>query len=133
MLKKRQISFTHAILFVLFFCFGLSAWADSSSTIAGSTAAAVQSTQYHAGTVYQGDYISTALYFRYSASQPWMKMGRSNNYLNIVTCSTALARLAAEGQWQGHFGPNGICGSAEEPTLFVLGNRLNYEESLSGQ
>lgn len=134
MLTKNTV-FILGIMFVLFAGFGLSAQADSSSSNTGAAVGmtVVQDNQYHANSIYKGDYIPEALYYRERKTQPWMHASATDNYLLTVKCSKALDRLTVDGRWQGNLNKDGSCGAVAEPTYFVLGNRLNYEDSVSGQ
>lgn len=134
MRTNRPLKLAQKTLFVLMICFGLSTLlyaAQNSTTVGGG--ATVPDNQYHAVIVYKGEYVPTALYYRHRSSQPWMRMSKSDNYQEVVTCANALVKLSFVGQWQGNLNGDGSCGTMIEPATFTLGNRLNYDDSMSGQ
>lgn len=88
-----------------------------------------QDRQYRSDIVYTGEYISMGLYYRHTKNQPWMHVSKSDNYLErAVACPDAKAKLSSEGKWVGNLNSDGSCGTAEEPAVYILGNRLNYDE-----
>jgi len=128
MRSNRSINLTLSTILVLMICFGLSTQANADQT----NSQKARGNQYRSDIVYKGEYIPSALYYRSRKSQPWMRMSKSDNYRESVTCSRALAWLATEGQWLGHLNQDGSCGTPIEPSTFTLGNRLNYDDSISG-
>jgi hypothetical protein len=134
-MSTKRIVFVQLGILVLFISFGFSAQADTTAnnTAAGKSVIVVQDGLYHPEIQYKGDYITTALYYRHTKRQPWMRMSKSDNYLDSVVCFSALAKLGTDGRWQGNLNNNGSCGTVAEPAWFVLGNRLNYEESIIAQ
>jgi len=128
MRTKKPIDLTLKTIFALMICFGLSAPVNAAS----DNSQKVRGNQYRSDIVYKGEYTPSALYYRSRKSQPWMRRSQSDNYLESVTCSRALAMLATEGQWLGNLNRDGSCGTPIEPSTFILGNRLNYDDSISG-
>ncbi len=129
MRTDRSINLMLSTMLVLMICFGLSTQVNAAQNDSGKA----RGNQYRSDIVYKGEYIPTALYYRSRKTQPWMRMSNSDNYLESVTCSHALAMLATRGQWLGNLNRDGSCGTVIEPTTFMLGNRLNYDDSISGQ
>ncbi|MDD2542045.1 MAG: hypothetical protein PHH28_13505 [Desulfuromonadaceae bacterium] len=126
---NRPTKLAHkALLFT--FIFGFSFLMLLYAAQKSDAATNVQDNQYQANHLYKGKYISSVLYFRYSKAQPWMRMSNSDNYLEVVACRSALLKINAEGAWAGHINRDGTCGSVVEPTMFVLGNRLNFNDDL---
>ncbi|MDD2273470.1 MAG: hypothetical protein PHP95_05300 [Desulfuromonadaceae bacterium] len=117
-----------ALLFT--FIFGFSLFMLLYAAQKSDAATSVQGNQYQANHMYKGKYISSVLYFRNSKTEPWMRMSNSDNYLDVVTCRSALLKIKTEGLWAGHFNRDGSCGTMAEPTTFVLGNRLNLNDDL---
>lgn len=79
--------------------------------------------------LYPGDYQADALLFRNPGSMVWQRIPRLDS-LRQVSCRDALDHLKSEGKWQGHLRPGGSCGSLAEPSDWIMGNRLNYEDAL---
>jgi len=125
---NSPIDLTLKVMLVLMICFGLSTPVSAAS----NNSEKARGNQYRSDIVYKGEYTPTALYYRSRESQPWMRRSKSDNYLESVTCSRALAMLATEGQWLGNLNRDGSCGTPIEPSTFMLGNRLNYDDSISG-
>lgn len=80
---------------------------------------------------YAGSYTPKALFFKNPGSLYWQRV--ADNYLKRVKCSDAIDHLRRTGLWKGHLGQDGSCGPLDEPSDWALGNRLNYEEMLSGE
>lgn len=89
--------------------------------------------QYFADVLYKGEYIPTALFYRNEKTEPWMRMSKSDNYREVVTCKPALIKLETVGQWMGYLKQDGSCGPEAEPATFKTGNRLNFDDSMVGQ
>lgn len=85
---------------------------------------------YVPGSDYKGEFIQSRIYYRNPGSAVWRRMSVSDNYRDVVTCSTALTALESSGKWQGHLKQDGSCGPYDEPAHFALGNRINYDISL---
>ena len=99
------------------------------SLLAASPEAAV----YQPQIVYNGDYHPTTIYYQSPGSSFWKRMSKSDNYLNVVRCPAALKALNSVGQWHGHIKADGSCGSPYEPSLYAVGNRINYDQSMAGE
>lgn len=82
---------------------------------------------YIPGVGYNGEFITSRLYYRNPRSAVWRRMSDSDNYREVVTCRTALASLETGGTWQGHLNQDGSCGPLDEPAHFALGNRINFD------
>jgi hypothetical protein len=80
--------------------------------------------------VYPGDYQADALLFRNPGTMVWQTIPRLERLQN-VSCKDALDHLTGEGKWQGHLRPDGSCGSRAEPSDWIMGNRLNFEDALA--
>lgn len=90
-----------------------------------------QDKQYQSDIQYAGEYIPTALYYRHVKSQPWMHVNKSDNYFDqVAPCAVAKAKLSSEGRWVGNLNSDGSCGTHEEPAVYMLGNRLNYDDAM---
>lgn len=94
---------------------------------------AVPLKQYFADVLYNGEYIPTALFYRNVKTEPWMRMSKSDNYREVVTCKPALIKLEVTGQWVGNIKQDGSCGPEAEPATYKIGNRLNFDDSIVGQ
>jgi hypothetical protein len=79
--------------------------------------------------IYPGDYNPDVLMYRNPGSDAWQRVHNLDR-LRHVACRDALEQLQREGKWQGHLNPDGTCGSTAEPSDWILGNRLNYDDSL---
>ena len=42
----------------------------------------------------------------------------------------AKKKLSEEGKWVGNLNADGSCATAVEPAVYMLGNRLNYDEAM---
>jgi hypothetical protein len=88
-----------------------------------------QTKVYNPKFTYPGDYNPDVLLFRITESHGWQRVSGLDR-LRRVACREALEQLQTEGRWQGHLNPDGTCGSTAEPSEWITGNRLNYEDSL---
>jgi hypothetical protein len=88
---------------------------------------------YKPQVTYKGEFIPTAIYYKNPESPFWLRMSKSNNYLNVVKCPAALRALNNAGKWLGHLNQDGSCGPTDEPSLFALGNRINSDAIASGE
>lgn len=84
---------------------------------------------YNPKMTYPGAYNPDVLMYRNPGAETWQRVIRLD-HLRHVTCRDALEQLQKQGRWQGHLNPNGSCGSTAEPADWIMGNRLNYEDSL---
>ena len=84
---------------------------------------------YDPARIYSGDFQPDVLLYKNPRSDAWQRVTKLDR-LQYVTCQDALAHLNREGKWQGHLNPDGSCGSTAEPSDWVMGNRLNYENDL---
>lgn len=90
-----------------------------------------QDKEYRADKVYAGEYLPMGLYYRHARSQPWMHASKSDTYLERVAgCADAKKKLSEEGKWVGNLNADGSCATAVEPAVYMLGNRLNYDEAM---
>jgi hypothetical protein len=79
--------------------------------------------------LYPGEHQADVLLFRNPGSIVWQRIPRLDQLRNL-SCKDALDHLMSEGKWQGHLRPDGSCGSPAEPSDWIMGNRLNYEDAL---
>jgi hypothetical protein len=86
---------------------------------------------YNPAQQYAGSYTPKALFFKNPGSSYWQRV--ADNYLKRVKCPDAMDHLRRAGLWKGHLSQNGSCGPRDEPSDWAVGNRLNYEDMLSGQ
>ena len=86
---------------------------------------------YNPARQYAGSYTPKALFFKNPGRIYWQRV--ADNYLKRVKCPDAIDHLRRVGLWKGHLGQDGSCGPLAEPSDWAVGNRLNYEDMLSGQ
>jgi hypothetical protein len=121
---KRILVFSFITLVLVFGLVALASAAEST----GQKATA-NSGVYNSAVIYPGEHPADALLFKNPRSVYWQRLPKMNR-ISQVTCSEALAQLNSEGKWQGRLKRDGSCGNPAEPQDWILGNRLNYEESL---
>jgi hypothetical protein len=88
-----------------------------------------QTKVYNPKLTYPGNYNPDVLLFRLADGHGWQRVTGLDR-LRRVACRDALEKLQTVGRWQGHLNPDGTCGSTAEPSDWIMGNRLNYEDSL---
>ncbi|HTP05653.1 MAG TPA: hypothetical protein VMM54_10945 [Nitrospirota bacterium] len=86
---------------------------------------------YNPAKQYAGSATSKGLFFKNPGSVYWQRV--ADDYLKRVKCPDAIDHLRRTGLWKGHLGQDGSCGPLDEPSDWAVGNRLNYEEMLSGE
>jgi hypothetical protein len=86
---------------------------------------------YNPAQQYAGSYTPKALFFKNPGSTYWQRV--ADNFLKRVKCPDAMDHLRRSGLWKGHLKKDGSCGPLDEPSDWAVGNRLNYEDMLSGQ
>jgi hypothetical protein len=85
---------------------------------------------YDPGVTYEGQCLTTLLFFRYTKNDFWRRRPHMDRLRNVV-CQDALSHLNKEGKWQGDLNSDGSCGmSSTESPEWAVGNRVNYDESL---
>ena len=84
---------------------------------------------YNPAAVYRGDHKDDIILFRNTPDSPWQRIPRLDRFRHI-SCPGALEGLKRTGRWLGHLNLDGSCGPAAEPSEWITGNRLNYEDSL---
>jgi hypothetical protein len=98
---------------------------------AGKGGATSKVSPYNPAQQYAGSSTPKALFFKNPGSAYWQRV--ADNYLKRVKCPDAVDHLRMTGFWKGHLGQDGSCGPRDEPSDWAIGNRLNYEDMLSGQ
>jgi hypothetical protein len=86
---------------------------------------------YNPAQRYAGSYTPKALFYKNPGSIYWQRV--ADDFLKRVKCPDALGHLQRDGLWKGHLKKDGSCGPLDEPSDWAVGNRLNYEDMLSGQ
>jgi hypothetical protein len=86
---------------------------------------------YNPAQRYAGSYTPKALFYKNPGSTYWQRV--ADDFLRRVKCPDALGHLQRDGLWKGHLKKDGSCGPLDEPSDWAVGNRLNYEDMLSGQ
>jgi hypothetical protein len=86
---------------------------------------------YNPAQRYNGSYTPKALFYKNPGSTYWQRV--ADDFLRRVKCPNAMDHLRKDGLWKGHLNKDGSCGPLDEPSDWAVGNRLNYEEMLSGQ
>jgi len=86
---------------------------------------------YNSTQRYNGSYTPKALFFKNPGNIYWRRV--ADDYLKRVKCPDAIDHLRKGGLWKGHLNQDGSCGPLDEPSDWATGNRLNYEEMLSGE
>jgi hypothetical protein len=90
-----------------------------------------EDTRYNPAKIYRGSYGTNMLFYKIPTSLYWRKV--SNDFTTFVTCSDARMHLKLDGTWKGHLNKKGGCGPVAEPSDWITGNRLNYEDALEAE
>jgi hypothetical protein len=98
---------------------------------AGRGGAARSIGPYNSAQPYAGAYTPKALFFKNPGNTYWQRV--ADDYLKRVKCPNAMDHLRRDGLWKGHLKKDGSCGPLDEPSDWAVGNRLNYEDMLSGE
>lgn len=88
-----------------------------------------EASKYTPSNIYQGGYLSKALYYRHNKKQNWMRCNKSENYIEHVKCPAALLAFSLNGYWIGNFEKNWDCGTTVEPAIYATGNYLNHDSN----
>lgn len=79
---------------------------------------------YNPAKTYAGPWGGRLLYYRNPRSTQWLRGLKGD--LSTVSCADAYNKLSRTGQWQGHLLAGGACGPVAEPSLWAVGNYLNF-------
>jgi hypothetical protein len=90
-----------------------------------------EDTRYNPAKIYHGSNGTNMLFYKSPTSLYWTKV--SNDFTTFVTCSDARMHLKLDGTWKGHLNKKGGCGPVAEPSDWITGNRLNYEDALEAE
>jgi hypothetical protein len=87
--------------------------------------------KYNANIQYSGQFVSNLIYLKPSSKGTWTQ-GLNGTFPANVACPDGLNQLNKEGYYSGIIYGNGACNKAEnEPTLYAVGNRLNFGSDIS--
>lgn len=91
-------------------------------------AAAIGGASYIPSQVYNGPYPIDGVFYRNPGNTIWIR-GIAGTFPKAVVCPDALRHLKQDGTWRGHLKPNGSCGPLAEPSIWAVGNWINYSIS----
>ena len=74
---------------------------------------------------YPGNYDSSRIYYRNIYNPNWQQS--FDLTFDSVNCKEAIGSLLKTGMWMGHLLKDGSCAGPEEPVIFAIGNRVNFE------
>lgn len=88
--------------------------------------AAAPRQSYDPAVIYPGPYEPEQLFYRNPKGLVWLRWSEAG-FTRSVKCRETLKGLKLTGTWQGHLKANGACGTPEEPSLWALGNWINFD------